>query len=134
MSSADGEQGLVAGADRQLRFVLLDLLLPGLDGLEVLRELHRQRPGLPVLILSARRDLATKLRGFELGAVDYLAKPFSLDELLARAAGADAAIPRRRRGTFCGPAGWRWTSPAVRPGSATPSRTCPIASFDCCIS
>jgi DNA-binding response OmpR family regulator len=52
--------------------------------LDVLEELHRHRPGVPVLILSARSDLATKLRSFELGAVDYLAKPFSLDELLAR--------------------------------------------------
>jgi two-component system, OmpR family, copper resistance phosphate regulon response regulator CusR len=53
--------------------------------LEALRELHRERAGLPVVILSARTDLRTKLRGFELGAVDYVAKPFSLDELLARA-------------------------------------------------
>ena len=64
--------------------VILDLLLPGRDGLDVLEELHAERPGVSVLILSARNDLATKLRGFELGAVDYLAKPFSLDELLAR--------------------------------------------------
>ena len=65
--------------------VILDLLLPGRDGLDVLRELHALRSDLPVLILSARADLSTKLRGFELGAVDYVAKPFSLDELLARA-------------------------------------------------
>ena len=51
----------------------------------MLRELHRERSELPVLILSARSDLPTKLRSFELGAVDYVAKPFSLDELLARA-------------------------------------------------
>ncbi len=63
---------------------MLDLLLPGLSGLQVLRELHRARPRLPVLILSARSDLQTKLRGFELGATDYVAKPFALDELLAR--------------------------------------------------
>jgi DNA-binding response OmpR family regulator len=81
----DGEQGLRLALTGSYKFVILDLLLPGLDGLAVLKELHRQRPGLPVLILSARTDLATKLRGFELGAVDYLAKPFSLDELLARA-------------------------------------------------
>jgi two-component system, OmpR family, copper resistance phosphate regulon response regulator CusR len=64
--------------------VVLDLLLPGVDGLTVLRKLHAERPGLPVLILSARADLRTKLLGFELGARDYLAKPFSLEELLAR--------------------------------------------------
>ncbi len=80
----DGEQGLLLALTGNYEIVILDLLLPGRDGLEVLGELHRQRPGLPVLILSARADLATKLRGFELGAVDYMAKPFSLDELLAR--------------------------------------------------
>jgi len=50
----------------------------------VLQELHREQPQLPVVILSARGDLRTKLRGFELGATDYVAKPFALDELLAR--------------------------------------------------
>jgi two-component system, OmpR family, copper resistance phosphate regulon response regulator CusR len=64
--------------------VVLDLLLPGIDGLTVLRELKQERPELPVVILSARGDLPTKLRGFELGASDYVAKPFVLAELIAR--------------------------------------------------
>ena len=81
----DGEHGLRLALNGTYEMVILDLLLPSRDGFDVLQELHQQRPGLPVLILSARSDLATKLRGFELGAVDYLAKPFSLDELLARA-------------------------------------------------
>ena len=81
----DGEHGLALALAGSYDLVILDLLLPGRDGLDALRELHRHRPELPVLILSARGDLATKLRGFELGAVDYVAKPFSLDELLARA-------------------------------------------------
>ena len=81
----DGEQGLTRALGGSYEVVILDLLLPGRDGLDVLRELHSRRPELPVLILSARSDIATKLRGFELGAVDFLAKPFSLDELLARA-------------------------------------------------
>ena len=76
------------GLDRALRgsydLVVLDLLLPKLDGLSVLRELHRRSPELPVVVLSARADLRTKLRCFELGANDYVAKPFSVDELLAR--------------------------------------------------
>jgi DNA-binding response OmpR family regulator len=63
---------------------VLDVLLPGLDGLTVLRELQRRRPEVPVVIVSARADLETKLRGFGLGACDYVAKPFSFDELLAR--------------------------------------------------
>jgi two-component system copper resistance phosphate regulon response regulator CusR len=80
----DGEQGLALALAGSYDLVVLDLLLPGRDGLDALRELHSRRADLPVLILSARGDLATKLRGFELGAVDYVAKPFSLDELLAR--------------------------------------------------
>ncbi len=81
----DGEQALERALGGDYGEVILDLLLPGRDGLDVLRELHRRRPELPVLLLSARSDIATRLRGFELGAVDFLAKPFSLDELLARA-------------------------------------------------
>ena len=81
----DGDRGLSLALAGSYDLVILDLLLPGRDGLEALREIHSQCPDLPVLILSARSDLATKLRGFELGAVDYVAKPFSIDELLARA-------------------------------------------------
>ena len=80
----DGDQGLARALSGTYALVILDLLLPGTDGLGVLAQLHEQLPHLPVLIVSARTDLATKLRGFELGAVDYLAKPFSLEELLAR--------------------------------------------------
>jgi DNA-binding response OmpR family regulator len=83
--AADGEEGLARALASRYELVILDLLLPGRGGLEVLQELHGARPELPVLILSARGDLATKLRGFELGAVDHLAKPFALDELLWRA-------------------------------------------------
>jgi DNA-binding response OmpR family regulator len=84
----DGASDGVVGAKQAIRapydLVILDLLLPKLDGLAVLRELQRERPDLPVVIVSARSDLETKLRGFDLGACDYLSKPFSFDELLAR--------------------------------------------------
>jgi len=80
----DGRQGLALATEGSWDLVVLDLLLPGLSGLQVLQELQRSRPRLPVLILSARTDMRTKLKGFELGAADYVAKPFSLDELLAR--------------------------------------------------
>ena len=83
-AAGDGATGLRRARTRRYDLVVLDLLLPGLDGLSVLRELARADPSLPVLILSARSDLQTKLRGFELGARDYLPKPFSLDELVAR--------------------------------------------------
>ena len=59
-------------------------MLPGVDGLSVLRAMRVTRPDTPVLILSARSELPTKLRGFELGATDYLTKPFALEEFLAR--------------------------------------------------
>jgi DNA-binding response OmpR family regulator len=82
--AGDGREGLRLALAERYDLVLLDLLLPGLDGLAVLRELQRQRPGLPVLILSARADVPTKVLGLRLGASDYLSKPFSFDELVAR--------------------------------------------------
>jgi len=84
VTADDGRDGLSLARSGEWDLVVLDLLLPGLNGLRVLQELHREQPQLPVVILSARGDLRTKLRGFELGATDYVAKPFALDELLAR--------------------------------------------------
>lgn len=83
-AAGDGADALERARRTRPDFVVLDLLLPRVDGLTVLRELKRERPELPVLVLSARVDLPTKLRGFELGANDYLAKPFAFDELIAR--------------------------------------------------
>ena len=80
----NGSNGLTRALSGGYDLVILDLLLPRLDGLTLLRELHESRPELPVLILSARTDLPTKLRGFALGATDFLPKPFALDELIAR--------------------------------------------------
>jgi DNA-binding response OmpR family regulator len=83
-AACDGAAGLSRARSHRYDLVILDLLLPGLDGWTVLREIGRADPKLPVLILSARSDLQSKLRGFELGARDYLPKPFALDELIAR--------------------------------------------------
>jgi DNA-binding response OmpR family regulator len=83
-AAGDGAVGLRLALEGSYELVVLDLLLPGVDGLHVLAELRRARADLPVLILSARSDLPTRLRGFDLGANDYLAKPFSFDELVAR--------------------------------------------------
>ncbi len=80
----DGTSGLALALGQSYELVVLDLQLPRLDGLQLLDELHHSRPELPVLILSARNDLPTKLRSFHLGANDYLSKPFSFDELVAR--------------------------------------------------
>src|SRR5256886_5695957 len=83
-AARNGREGLERARRGTYDLVLLDLLLPELDGLSVLRELQKVRPELPVVIVSARSDLPTKLRGFGLGAADYLSKPFSFDELIAR--------------------------------------------------
>jgi DNA-binding response OmpR family regulator len=83
-AAKDGRAGLTLGLNGKCDLVVLDLSLPALNGLEVLAGLAHSKPELPVIVLSARSDLTTKLRGFELGAVDYVAKPFALDELLAR--------------------------------------------------
>jgi DNA-binding response OmpR family regulator len=80
----DGRDGLRLALGGSFDLVVLDLLLPAVDGLAVLRRLTAERPDLPVLILSARADLKTKLHSFDLGARDYVSKPFALDELLAR--------------------------------------------------
>ena len=84
VTADDGHGGLSLARSGEWDLVVLDLLLPGLNGLRVLQELHREQPQVPVVILSARGDLRTKLKGFELGANDYVSKPFVLDELLAR--------------------------------------------------
>lgn len=82
--AADGGAGLRAALDQAHDLVILDLLLPDRGGLELLRDLVRQHPGEPVIVLSALSDTASKVASFQLGAEDYLAKPFSLEELLAR--------------------------------------------------
>jgi two-component system, OmpR family, copper resistance phosphate regulon response regulator CusR len=83
VSDVDQAIGRALALDYEL--VILDLCFPTGDGFEFLRQVRERGPGLPpVLVLSARDDLPTKLRSFELGAVDYVSKPFSLEELLAR--------------------------------------------------
>ena len=84
LGARDGQEGLRLAEALSCDLVILDLLLPRLDGLSVLRALEAKQPSLPVVIVSARSDLTTKLNGFGLGARDYLTKPFSFDELLAR--------------------------------------------------
>ncbi len=81
---ADGREGLRAIQQRPADLLLADVMLPGLDGFAVVRELRRTLPELPVLFLTARGAPADVVRGFEAGGNDYLKKPFSLDELLLR--------------------------------------------------
>lgn len=82
--SMDGEEGLYQIQSGIYDLVILDLMLPGIDGFQILKEMKKQKISVPVLILSARSELDSKLRGFELGVEDYLTKPFEMRELLAR--------------------------------------------------
>jgi DNA-binding response OmpR family regulator len=82
--AADGEAGLQAALRRDAGLVLLDLLLPRRDGLEVLAELRKTRPNLPVIVLTARGSEDDRVRGLKMGADDYVVKPFSARELIAR--------------------------------------------------
>ncbi len=92
-SAMDGEAGLALARAEKPDLVVVDVMLPRLDGLEVVRELRENDPDLPVLILSAKGQEADKVAGLRLGADDYIVKPFGLKELLAR---IDALLRRRR--------------------------------------
>lgn len=91
-ATGDGGEGLRKALDTQPELIVLDLMLPGRSGLEIVRELRRRRRDVPVLILSARDRTQDKVEGLDCGADDYLAKPFELPELLARV----KAMLRRR--------------------------------------
>jgi DNA-binding response OmpR family regulator len=80
----DGAGAMAIASDEDFDLLVLDLGLPDVDGLSVLRELRRRGERLPVLILTAREDLSDKVEGLDAGANDYVTKPFKLDELLAR--------------------------------------------------
>ena len=82
--AATGEAALEIARDRSPDLVILDVMLPGLDGLEVCRRLRVLRPGLPILLLTARDRVPDRVAGLDAGADDYLVKPFAFDELLAR--------------------------------------------------
>jgi two-component system response regulator MprA len=82
--SADGEDALRRAHERAPDLVLLDILLPGLDGLEVCRRLRASDETLPIILLTARDAIPDRVAGLETGADDYLIKPFAFPELLAR--------------------------------------------------
>jgi two-component system, OmpR family, copper resistance phosphate regulon response regulator CusR len=82
--AADGEEGFELAATQPFDCLVLDLMLPGRDGLQVLADLRRRGSGLPVLILTARDAVEDRVTGLDGGADDYLVKPFAFAELLAR--------------------------------------------------
>ncbi|HET6585092.1 MAG TPA: response regulator transcription factor [Nannocystaceae bacterium] len=95
LQAATAPNGLSTALSSACAIVLLDLMLPGGDGFEVLKELRRVRPELPVIVLTARGRESDRVQGLRLGADDYVVKPFSVKELLAR---VDAVLRRARLG------------------------------------
>jgi len=92
-TAATGPEGLEAALGEPLDLVLLDLMLPGMNGFEILEELRRRDVELPIILLTAKGAEEDKVRGLGLGADDYVVKPFGIAELLAR---VDATLRLRR--------------------------------------
>jgi len=101
--AADGNLGLYAGTEYPIDLAIVDLGLPGIAGLEVIRRLRAARKTFPILILTARDNWQDKVEGLQAGADDYVAKPFHFEEVLARV----QALLRRAGG---------WASPLLRCG------------------
>jgi DNA-binding response OmpR family regulator len=95
---ADGAKGLEMGLSGSYDLVILDLMLPGVLGLEILKELRKEKIQAPVLILTARSQVDQRVKGLDAGADDYLTKPFAIEELLARV----RALLRRGSGEATG--------------------------------
>ncbi|MDB5075312.1 MAG: two component system response regulator, OmpR family, related to CopR [Chloroflexi bacterium] len=80
----DGRDGLERAQSGDFDAIILDVMLPGIDGLEIVRRLREDQSAVPVVMLTARDALQDRLRGFDVGADDYITKPFAFEELLAR--------------------------------------------------
>lgn len=99
--SGNGREGLHMAENGGYDLILLDILLPGLNGLEVLRRLQQEKNTTPVILLTARDAVMDKVAGLDAGAIDYITKPFAIEELLARIRvalklhGTTAASPAR---------------------------------------
>ncbi len=115
--AADGLEGLTYAATYNYDIILLDLMLPKLDGFEVLNRLRAAGADTHILILSAKDDIDNRVRGLDLGADDYLIKPFAFDELLARL----RALGRRRH---------QRKTPKIRAGAVEIDTVLKRAAFD----
>ena len=93
--SHDGDEGFTLATTRPYDAVILDIMLPGRDGLSILRNLRERKMAVPVILLTARGELNERLEGLNLGADDYLTKPFYIEELIARL----HVVTRRASGT-----------------------------------
>ena len=84
IAETNGKRGLHLALEKDLELLLLDIMLPGLNGYEICRRVKKEKPGLPIIMLTARGSEMDKVSGLDTGADDYITKPFSLPELLAR--------------------------------------------------
>jgi DNA-binding response OmpR family regulator len=84
ITETDGKRGLKLALEKDIGLLLLDLMLPGLNGYEICRKIKQEKPDLPVIMLTARGSEMDMVSGLDTGADDYITKPFSLPELLAR--------------------------------------------------
>ena len=91
----NGKEGLEKALKEKTDLILLDIMLPGMDGLEICKELRRNKVDIPILMLTAKGEEIDKVIGLEIGADDYISKPFSIRELLAR---IKAHLRRENRG------------------------------------
>ncbi len=84
IEATEGNKGLQLALNENIDLILLDIMLPGLNGYDICRKVKQQKPELPIIMLTARGQEVDKVAGLDLGADDYVSKPFSVPELLAR--------------------------------------------------
>ena len=84
ITATDGRVGLTQALERQVDLLLLDIMLPGMNGYEICRRLKKEKPDLPIMMITARGSEMDTVAGLDIGADDYISKPFSIPELLAR--------------------------------------------------
>ncbi len=121
----DGPAALVAVEKHRPQLIILDWMLPGMDGLAVCREL-RQNYLVPIIMLTARSEEIDRVLGLEVGADDYISKPFSMRELLARVRAMLRRVELDSRGPSIPPGGAREQPPASSNASSMPSEPAPI--------
>ena len=134
-TATGGLEALQAVQRHRPDLIVLDVMLPDLDGFDVARRLRSGDTRTPVLFLTAKDATEDKVTGLTVGGDDYVTKPFSLEEVIARiraccAGPAPAARPRPRPG--CGPPTWSWTRRAMRSGGPASWSSCPRPSSSCC--
>lgn len=84
VTETNGKKGLILALNKKIDLILLDIMLPGMNGYEICRKIKKEKPELPVIMITARGSEMDKVSGLDIGADDYVAKPFSVPELMAR--------------------------------------------------